>query len=251
MMTMPAHDDADAAHGHTPPLQLTWGGHAVTLLPERAMWLEQTHTLVVADLHLGKSAAFRHAGIPVPTGTSTATLSRLAALLHRTAATRLIVLGDLFHARSGITPRLDEAWCGFRRKHATLDITLARGNHDQHAGDPPPAWGVSCVNELDEGAWTYRHHPDAAAGRRVIAGHVHPCVRVPQVGAGSARLPCFVLGERVAVLPAFGAFTGMHLVMPGRGDAVYIAAPDGVVPWVTHPPRRRGQLEPQTDGSSR
>ena len=43
------------------------------------------------------------------------------------------------------------------------------------------------------------------------------------------RLPCFHFGEQVAVLPAFGAFTGMHPIEPGDGDRVYAIADDRVV----------------------
>ena len=43
------------------------------------------------------------------------------------------------------------------------------------------------------------------------------------------RAPCFHFGPRVAVLPAFGAFTGMHPVRVRRGDRVFAIGPDAVV----------------------
>jgi uncharacterized protein len=42
----------------------------IVLLPGRAAWMPATRTLLVADLHLGKAATFRHAGIPVPEGSA-------------------------------------------------------------------------------------------------------------------------------------------------------------------------------------
>ena len=38
----------------------------LTLLPERAVWREASRTLFVADVHIGKAAAFRAAGLPRP-----------------------------------------------------------------------------------------------------------------------------------------------------------------------------------------
>ena len=37
-------------------------------------------------------------------------------------------------------------------------------------------------------------------------------------------LPCFVLGHRRAILPAFGGFTGLALVAPARGDRIVAIA---------------------------
>ena len=42
------------------------------------------------------------------------------------------------------------------------------------------------------------------------------------------RLPCFVMGERVSVLPAFGDFTGMHPIDPQAGDRVWAIGGDAV-----------------------
>jgi metallophosphoesterase superfamily enzyme len=42
------------------------------------------------------------------------------------------------------------------------------------------------------------------------------------------RLPCFWLGDDVGVLPAFGAFTGMHPIRTDAGDRVFAIA-DGAV----------------------
>jgi uncharacterized protein len=76
-------------------------GEDVMLLPERALYWPRAASLVAADFHWGKGATFRAAGIPVPTGTTGDDLRRLDGALQRTCARRLIILGDLFHARAG------------------------------------------------------------------------------------------------------------------------------------------------------
>jgi hypothetical protein len=54
---------------------------------------------------------------------------------------------------------------------------------------------------------------------------------VTLTGAGRQRLrlPCFFLGERVGVLPAFGGFTGTAVLKPTARDRVYVVADDEVL----------------------
>jgi len=49
-------------------------------------------------------------------------------------------------------------------------------------------------------------------------------VRLHGAGEQSARLPCFVLGVRRAILPAFGRFTGLSDVSPSTGDQIVAIA---------------------------
>ena len=79
-------------------------GEQLVLLPERAAYWRRVQTLLVADPHFGKAAAFRAAGVPVPRGTTTGSLARLDAALARTGATRIVFLGDFLHARVGREP---------------------------------------------------------------------------------------------------------------------------------------------------
>jgi metallophosphoesterase superfamily enzyme len=43
-------------------------------------------------------------------------------------------------------------------------------------------------------------------------------------GRQKERLPCFLIGEHVALLPAFGSFTGTFTVKPNPRDRVYLVA---------------------------
>ena len=56
----------------------------------------------------------------------------------------------------------------------------------------------------------------------MLAGHLHPCVSIGGRAHDRLRLACFHFGPRVGVLPAFGAFTGMHAIERARGDRVYV-----------------------------
>jgi DNA ligase-associated metallophosphoesterase len=206
-------------------------GEDVLLLPERALFWPRAATLVAADFHWGKAATFRAAGIPIPMGTTGDDLARLDAALLRTCARRLVVLGDLFHARAGrIATRTLAELRRWREDRAELEILLVRGNHDRHAGDPPEDLRINCVNApAFVPPFVLRHEPAASADGYTLAGHVHPGVVLTGPGLQRERLPCFWLTPRTAVLPAFGSFTGFGPVFHEPTDRIFVIAGDEVL----------------------
>jgi uncharacterized protein len=203
------------------------GGSRVQLLAQRAAFVPERGMLLVADAHIGKATSFRRWGVPVPEATTGDTLDRLGALVRATGATQVVFLGDLLHSLRGRAPATLAAFAQWRRAYAALRLTLVRGNHDGHAGDPPADWGVRCIDEpLRMGGLALAHHPEPVDGVYVLAGHLHPCAWVGGRAHDRLRLPCFHFGARVGVLPAFGAFTGMHPVRPAPGDRVFVTTGD-------------------------
>ena len=166
----------------------------------------------VADVHFGKAATFRRAGLPVPSGTTGDNLARLDAVLEVTAAEHLVFLGDFLHARPGADAPLWAQLVPWRERHAHVQMTLVRGNHDQHAGDPPHTLGMALVNDpwrpVQGAPVLARHHPQVSDADTVLAGHLHPTTRLSGLARDSVRLPCFAWAPGLLVLPAFGAFTG-------------------------------------------
>jgi DNA ligase-associated metallophosphoesterase len=210
-------------------LEITMAGERVLLLPEHALYWPAQATLLIADPHLGKAATFRAAAIPVPESGTDDDLARLDQAILRSGAERLIVLGDLTHARAGFAPPVVAAIAAWRARHGALSFMLVRGNHDLRAGDPPAAWGFAPVDEpFALGPFVLGHHPDLATPGYLIAGHVHPAVRLKGRGGQRLRLPCFMVGARRAILPAFGGFTGAATIQPHEDDQVYVIA-DGEV----------------------
>lgn len=208
-----------------PGLEIAWAGERLVLLPQRAVYWVRAETLILADPHFGKAAAFRSAGVPVPAGSTRAGLTRLSDALNLTGARRLVIIGDFLHARSGRADGTMRVVSDWRSAAGALGIVLVRGNHDLGAGDPPEAWGIQCVSE----PWTappfaFRHAPADGAGEPTFAGHVHPLVLLADRVGTSLRLPCFVFGDRLALLPAFGPFTGGRCIRPGRDERVFAVA---------------------------
>lgn len=205
-------------------------GETLTLLPERAAYWPRTRTLFVADLHLGKTAAFRAHGIPLPDGITAADLNRLSLALSKTGAHKLIILGDLLHAAKGRDESTLASVSAWRSQHPELAIYLIRGNHDRHAGDPPTEWDIQVVDGPMSGpVFVLNHEPVTPERGYALSGHVHPAVQLAGQGRQSLTLPCFWFGERCGVLPAFGSFTGTAVIQPRPSDQVFMLTDSQVI----------------------
>jgi uncharacterized protein len=199
-------------------------GVALVCLAERMLLWPAERTLFVADVHLGKAASFRAAGVPLPSGHSNRDLARISALLARHQATRLVILGDLIHTRSSYTEALHSNFRAFRAAHHSVAMILVRGNHDRHAGDAPPDWDLRVVSEpFALGPFACCHESGNASAGIELAGHLHPALRLQARGEG-ITLPCFWLHARGIVLPAFGSLTGNATVSLTRGERAVVIA---------------------------
>lgn len=204
-------------------------GATLVLAPERAMVWPERHTLLIADVHFGKSASFRARGVPVPEATTHATLAAINGLIERHGIGRIVFLGDFLHSRQARAPQTLAALAQWRCRHPELELILVEGNHDAHAGAPPEALGIRMVREpYIDGPFALCHLPMQVAGHYVLAGHLHPAYRLTGRN-DTLRLPCFWFGADVGVLPAFGDFTGAHAITPNPGDRVYVIAEESVL----------------------
>jgi DNA ligase-associated metallophosphoesterase len=212
------------------PHSIPLAGVTVHLLADRAMYLPDWSALIVADVHWGKAAAFRARGVPVPHGTTRTGLDRLDAILAGTGATQLYFLGDLLHARDGLAPGTVQTLEAWRASQRALPITLVRGNHDYHAGDPPASLRIDCVDApLHVGPFALCHHPCELDSGYVLAGHVHPVAQLRGRARQRITLPCFAFGERSGLLPAFGEFTGGAVINEREYARTFVIAEDSVI----------------------
>ena len=212
-------------------------GETLELCAERAAYWPRRRMLLVADPHFGKAASFRALGVRVPRGTTEGALARLDTLMTRLAPERVVFLGDFLHAREGRNDETFRLLAEWRARHGAIAMRLVRGNHDKRAGDPPGEVGIECVDgPVTEPPFALAHHPTRVAGAYVLAGHVHPCAVLIGRGRQRERLPCFWLGHRTGVLPAFGEFTGCAEVTPNEGDTVWVVAGDEVTRFEARAP---------------
>jgi uncharacterized protein len=203
-------------------LEIECAGERLQLLQEKGVFWPRLKTLIIADLHLGKPAAFRSAGIAVPESTTGNDLSRLGEMVRETNAARLIILGDLFHAKTGLQRGMLDTVTLWRTQISHLEIILLPGNHDRKSGPPPAEWNIQ---EVDSpwlmAPFSFSHEPDILGEGYRLCGHIHPAIFLREPFGGSLRAPCFCFGPKRAILPAFGSFTGMSNLSPQPGDRIF------------------------------
>jgi uncharacterized protein len=204
-------------------LAIALAGEEVVLCAEKALYWPRARKLFVADVHFGKAAVFRARGVPVPHGTTSENLARLDRLIAELAPQALVFLGDFLHGREARNADTLAALRAWRAAHPRLALVLVRGNHDAHAGDPPPELALEIVGEPHlEAPFALCHHPGETPAAYTLAGHLHPAWMLRGPTGESLRLPCFWIRPGCAVLPAFGAFTGMLEIERDAGDRVYL-----------------------------
>ncbi len=210
---------------------LTLEGEVLWLLAEKAIYWPARQCLLIADAHFGKASAYRSLGQPVPQGTTRENLQRLDRLLSALPCTQVIFLGDFLHGPGSHASGTLSALRAWRERNHELNLTLIRGNHDKRAGDPPADLRIEVVAEpLLMGPFALQHEPDAHPSHHVLAGHVHPVYRLRGKGRQSLRLPCFQIGSRISLLPAFGAFTGGFSVDKSDDRRVFVIGDQDVWP---------------------
>lgn len=167
-----------------------------------ALWIPAARTLVVSDLHLGKSDRIaRRTGVLIPPYENHETLARLDADIHRLDPKTIICLGDSFDDLIGVDA-LDKAnVITLQRLQLKRQWIWIEGNHDQGA-DSADLGGTHAAQHMI-GTVTFRHiaSPDLPE----VSGHYHPKHGVPGIWR---QRPCFMYDRTRLILPAYGAYTG-------------------------------------------
>ena len=228
-------------------------GQQLWLSPHRCLFWEEERSLILSDLHFGKTGHFRKAGIAVPQSVYREDLLRLLSLIQYFQPRQLLVVGDLFHSRENKELNLFRRW---RDDFPDLGIRLILGNHDVLHEDWYEAAGITVSRDmLRLGEFAFIHDiaevgtagggtagGGAAAGEPAgmapyfFSGHLHPGIRIRGMGRQSLQFPCFYFGGDYAILPAFGHFTGTVSIDAGPESNVF-----AILPPADGPQRRQSQ----------
>lgn len=204
-------------------------GETLLLHPYRAIYWPAQHTLLVADLHIGKVGHFRKSGIPVPAMASQTNVERLERLIRHFRPKTVLFLGDLFHSDYN---REWEVFAFFLARYSKVTFELLLGNHDILPADIYQQSGVAAIEEkIERGPFLFTHEPleDYQGKLYNLSGHIHPAVRLVGEGRQSMRVPCFYFAQQQGILPAFGSFTGKHTLKPKQGDRIFVPIEDQVM----------------------
>lgn len=188
---------------------VTLAGETLHLMTSGAALWPAAGTLVVADLHLGKSERrARRWGALLPPYDTAETLARLDAAIDATRPAAVVCLGDSFDDSTAADALDEDARLWLARLMAGRRWIWVAGNHDP----APVTVGGTSLADYRAGALVFRHIARAEAlpappAMAEVSGHYHPKLRLPVAGAGPAR-PAFLADGQRLILPAFGAYTG-------------------------------------------
>jgi DNA ligase-associated metallophosphoesterase len=215
-------------------LTLQVAGAEVTARPSGALWIASQHILVVADAHFEKGSAYAARGQLLPPYDTAETLSRLESEADALNPNVIVFLGDAWHdaeAEFRLDPAAGERITALGRGRTLIWIA---GNHDPTGPKDLPG---ERYQALGVGSLLLVHEPSDGAARGELAGHLHPCARVANVG----RRRCFVTDSQRMILPAFGAYAGglnvrdeairSRLIGPRKLAAVLGAGRVHAIPW--------------------
>ncbi len=205
--------------------RLELNGLECYLLPQRAFYIAKYQMLLVSDWHLGKLKHFRAEGLFVPAPAIQEELARLDAILNEIPVKQVVFLGDLFHSK------LNSDWhlfCQYLQGKTGISFSLTVGNHDILNDEDWHRAGLKLTDHilLPEGI-LLSHEPKAGLDGHLIniVGHVHPGCVIQTAGRQTFRLPCFHLHKQLLTLPAFGKYTGLH-ILPAHQEARIFAIVD-------------------------
>lgn len=203
-------------------------GHTFELLVEKAIHWSSSQTLIIADLHFGKVTHFRKNGLPIPIEAESNNYDRLAYLLLNKKIKRVLLLGDLFHSE------MNDAWIDFKNflsKFEYIQFVLILGNHDILDPKEYILPNLSVKNQLIEEGFLFTHEPIDKKGGDFFnfCGHIHPAVVLEGHGKQRLKLPCYYFNEYQCILPAFGEFTGTHVLEIEKKAHIYVVAESEVI----------------------
>ncbi|MFM2386024.1 MAG: ligase-associated damage response endonuclease PdeM [Bacteroidota bacterium] len=188
------------------PYDIVFGGETLQLLPEKVILWPSQHSLLVADLHFGKSAHFRSKGIALPQTPEMQDLDKLGEIIAATQAKQVLFLGDLFHSRHTF---MVEPLAAFMKKNADTKFILIEGNHDVLHSKTYASMQLEVQKQMQIGDITLTHEPQESPQGYNICGHIHPGIRVSTAPRQSMKLPCFAVSKNQIIMPAFGSLTGL------------------------------------------
>lgn len=197
------------------------------LIPEKAIYWAAKKMLLIADLHLGKSAHFRKNGIAVPKQAEQKNWLLLHKLFKEYEPDRVCFLGDLFHSTHN---KEWEVFGELIESYPDIQFELVQGNHDILDPEMYEKLGFKVYESLLEEPFLFTHEPLEEEGVYYnLAGHVHPAVLLKGKGNQKHRAACFYFGNNGGLLPAFGAFTGLFNLSLKKNDLAYVVVNNHVI----------------------
>jgi hypothetical protein len=186
---------------------------------DRAAYLADAETLVLADLHVGRDEA---SGVQFPLGERADLRERLDALLAHFGPREAVFAGDVLHSFGGVSADAESSLrelVGCCRDAGTRPVLVA-GNHDTmlrevYSGPVHEEYRVGGVVDGEAGSGggdalvVHGHEEPSGSAALYVVGHDHPAIEIE-----GRKRPCFLYGSGVyrggdvLMLPAFNRLAG-------------------------------------------
>jgi putative SbcD/Mre11-related phosphoesterase len=195
-----------------------------------ALWLEDQHAAVLADVHLGYGWALRRRGHLGPVHDDR-TQRKLIDTIEELRPRRIILLGDVVHAPRPAPEERASLRQAIHWLAERASVTLVLGNHDRGFTRDYPDLPVEVCREWQSHNVIAVHGDrDLPSAQHVIAGHVHPAIALADAAGATHKMPVFVVSERITLLPAFSPLASgfdIRMGLPFPMDDPQIIAASG------------------------
>ena len=187
-------------------IKLFWDDTLLEMFPSRSLFIHKTKELLISDIHLGKGEYFQQNGIPLTNEGDKSNFYRIYTLIDEFKPNKLIILGDLFHSKYALSPKLKKNIEELTNYYKN-NIIFIEGNHDKGC----LIKNIIYLKSLGSLNLIYSHEPINIKEKNIlnICGHYHPKTSLKDC-KDKISLRCFALDKykNTLYLPAFGDLTG-------------------------------------------
>lgn len=204
---------------------ILFAGEEMVLTNQRVLYWPRKKTLLLSDIHIGKSAHFRKHGVAIPQTLIEDDLKRLTTLIEHFSTEKVIIVGDIIHAGANTEVEL---FTQFAQQFTATKFILIKGNHDKISFEKLLNMGIHEIyDDLFIDGILLTHEPDDTT-HATISGHVHPGVSITMPTKNQMRFPCFVVTHNQIILPAFSTFTGLDTNSIPENAVCYALHKEGI-----------------------
>ena len=208
-------------------ISINFAGEQLTLNQYRSIFWDKEKSLILSDLHLGKTAHFRKNGIALPNGVIEKDLENLQKLIEHYEPEKIIIVGDLFHAELNSEIEIFRKWF---EDFNTIKWLLVKGNHDRFS----KKFGMEETEIHETETLIFCHESLDSLQKPQIGGHIHPGVTLMAQNRQKLKFPCFLVSENQIILPAFSQFTGLDTNFEKKQSSTfkkYIITAEKLIEW--------------------
>ena len=208
-------------------ISINFAGEQMKLNQYRSIFWDKEKSLILSDLHLGKTAHLRKNGIALPNGVIEKDLENLQKVIEHYEPEKIIIVGDLFHAELNSEIEIFRKW--FEDFH-TIKWLLVKGNHDRFSEE----FGMEETEIYETETLIFSHESLDSLQKSQIGGHIHPGISLIAQNRQKLKFPCFLVSENQIILPAFSQFTGLDTNFEKKQNTIfkkYIITAEKLIEW--------------------